>query len=52
VMVEDVARTTWLALQIGIPEEISPEDVARLHYRYTHIYGQQPDDGRKREGKP
>jgi len=40
VMVEDVARTVWLALQLGQPEEIPPEDVAKLHYRYTHIYGQ------------
>ena len=40
VMVEDVARTTWLALQIGTPEEISPENVAKLHHRYTHVYGQ------------
>ncbi len=40
VMVEDVAHTTWLALQIGQPEEISPENVERLHYRYTHVYGQ------------
>lgn len=40
VMVEDVAHTTWLALQLGQPEEISPENVARLHYRYTHVYGQ------------
>jgi L-ribulose-5-phosphate 4-epimerase len=40
VMVEDVARTVWLALQIGQPEEISPEDVAKLHHRYTHVYGQ------------
>jgi L-ribulose-5-phosphate 4-epimerase len=39
-MVEDVARTVWYALQIGQPEEISPEDVAKLHRRYTHIYGQ------------
>ena len=45
VMVEDVARTTWLALQIGVPEEISPDNVAKLHYRYTHIYGQRPDEG-------
>lgn len=43
VMVEDIARTTWLALQIGVPEEISREDVARLHHRYTYVYGQQPD---------
>ena len=40
VMVEDVARTTWLALQIGQPDEIDPEDVAKLHHRYTHVYGQ------------
>ena len=40
VMVEDTAKTVWLALQIGQPEEISPEDVAKLHHRYTHVYGQ------------
>jgi L-ribulose-5-phosphate 4-epimerase len=40
VMVEDVARTVWIALQIGQPDEISPEDVAKLHHRYTHEYGQ------------
>lgn len=40
VMVEDVAATVWLALQIGQPDEISAEDVAKLHHRYTHIYGQ------------
>jgi L-ribulose-5-phosphate 4-epimerase len=40
VMVEDVARTVWLALQIGQPDEIPTEQVARLHDRYTHVYGQ------------
>jgi L-ribulose-5-phosphate 4-epimerase len=40
VMVEDVAHTVWLALQLGQPEEIPPEDVAKLHDRYTHVYGQ------------
>jgi L-ribulose-5-phosphate 4-epimerase len=40
VMVEDVARTVWLALQLGQPDEISPDDVERLHQRYTHVYGQ------------
>jgi L-ribulose-5-phosphate 4-epimerase len=40
VMVEDVARTTWLALQIGQPDEIAPEAIAKLHHRYTHVYGQ------------
>jgi L-ribulose-5-phosphate 4-epimerase len=40
VMVEDVACTVWLALQIGQPDEIPEEDVAKLYYRYTHVYGQ------------
>jgi L-ribulose-5-phosphate 4-epimerase len=40
VMVEDVAKTVWIALQIGTPDAISPEDVEKLHHRYTHVYGQ------------
>ncbi|NIM93406.1 MAG: hypothetical protein GTO18_06810 [Anaerolineales bacterium] len=40
VMVEDVAKTVSIALSMGTPEEISPEDVAKLHKRYTTIYGQ------------
>lgn len=40
VMTEDNARTVWLAMQIGVPDEIPPEDVAKLHHRYTHVYGQ------------
>ena len=40
VMVEDVARTTFIALQLGQPDEITPEDIAKLHHRYTHVYGQ------------
>ena len=40
VMVEDVAATVWLALQLGQPEEIPPELVARLHDRYLNVYGQ------------
>ncbi len=40
VMVEDVACTVWRALQLGQPDEIAPEDVAKLHHRYLHIYGQ------------
>jgi L-ribulose-5-phosphate 4-epimerase len=40
VMTEDNARTVWLAMQIGTPDVISEEDVEKLHYRYTHIYGQ------------
>jgi L-ribulose-5-phosphate 4-epimerase len=41
VMVEDVARTVFMALQIGTPDEIPSEQVAKLHQRYTHVYGQQ-----------
>jgi L-ribulose-5-phosphate 4-epimerase len=40
VMAEDVAKTTWLALSIGQPDPIPPEDVAKLHDRYTNVYGQ------------
>lgn len=40
IMVEDVARTIWLAKQLGEPEEIPSDMVAKLHYRYTHDYGQ------------
>jgi L-ribulose-5-phosphate 4-epimerase len=40
VMTEDAAASVWLALQIGTPDEIPAEDVARLHDRYTKVYGQ------------
>jgi len=40
VMTEDVAKTVWLAMQIGQVEVISPDDVGSLHHRYTHVYGQ------------
>ena len=40
VMVEDVARTVWLARQLGQPEEIPAEQVSKLHNRYTNVYGQ------------
>lgn len=40
VMVEEIARTVWIALQMGQPDEISEEDVAKLHHRYTNVYGQ------------
>ena len=43
IMVEDIARTVWLAKAIGEPQEIPPEMVAQLHHRYTHEYGQEPD---------
>ena len=40
VMVEDVARTVFYALQLGQPDEIAPEEVARAHRRYLEEYGQ------------
>jgi L-ribulose-5-phosphate 4-epimerase len=40
VMTEDNARTVWAALQLGVPDEISAEDVEKLHDRYIHKYGQ------------
>jgi L-ribulose-5-phosphate 4-epimerase len=40
VMVEDVARTVFYAMQMGQPDEIPPEEVARAHRRYLDEYGQ------------
>jgi L-ribulose-5-phosphate 4-epimerase len=40
VMVEDVARTVFYAMQLGQPDEIPPEEVARAHRRYIEEYGQ------------
>ncbi|TET38107.1 MAG: L-ribulose-5-phosphate 4-epimerase [Anaerolineales bacterium] len=40
VMVEDVAKTAWIALQLGRPDEISPEDIKKLNDRYRNAYGQ------------
>lgn len=40
VMCEDVARTVYLAVQLGEPIRITPEDIAKLHDRYTNVYGQ------------
>jgi L-ribulose-5-phosphate 4-epimerase len=40
VLVEDVARTVFYALQLGQPDEIPPEEVARAHRRYLEEYGQ------------
>ncbi|MCI0709566.1 MAG: L-ribulose-5-phosphate 4-epimerase [Chloroflexi bacterium] len=40
VMCEDVARTVFLAHQLGQPIPIAPQDIARLHQRYTQVYGQ------------
>jgi L-ribulose-5-phosphate 4-epimerase len=40
VMVEDIAATVFMALQLGQPDEIPPEAVTRLHDRYKNVYGQ------------
>ena len=40
VMTEDIARTVFYALQLGQPDELSPEEVAANHDRYMNRYGQ------------
>ncbi len=40
IMTEDNAKTVWLAMQIGVPDEILQEDVEKLHHRYVNVYGQ------------
>ena len=40
VMVEDVAKTVWLAMQIGTPNPIPPEEAEKWYDRYHNRYGQ------------
>lgn len=40
VMVEDIAATVWIALQMGQPDEIPAHLVEKLNYRYQNVYGQ------------
>ena len=40
VMTEDVARTVYYALQLGQPQELAAEEVARGHRQYLEKYGQ------------
>lgn len=40
VMCEDVARTAFLAVQLGHPVPLNPGDIDRLYTRYTTVYGQ------------
>ncbi len=40
VMTEDNAAIVWTALQMGTPLTIAADDIAKLHHRYTHVYGQ------------
>jgi len=39
VMVEDVAKTVWLAMQIGQVESLPAEEIAANHDRYQNRYG-------------
>jgi L-ribulose-5-phosphate 4-epimerase len=39
VMVEDIARTVWLALQLGLPDELPADEIAANFDRYQHRYG-------------
>jgi L-ribulose-5-phosphate 4-epimerase len=40
VMIEDVARTVWYALQIGDPQPLPEHEIAKWHGRYQNAYGQ------------
>ena len=40
VMTEDVAKTVWLAMQIGTPSALSPEEAEKWYDRYHNRYGQ------------
>jgi L-ribulose-5-phosphate 4-epimerase len=40
VMTEDVAKTVWLAMQIGTPVAIPPEEAEKWYDRYHNRYGQ------------
>jgi L-ribulose-5-phosphate 4-epimerase len=40
VMTEDVAKTVWLAEQLGTPHKLSAEEALKWHDRYHNSYGQ------------
>jgi L-ribulose-5-phosphate 4-epimerase len=40
VMVEDVAKTTFLALQLGIANSLPEDEIKRAHHAYINLYGQ------------
>jgi L-ribulose-5-phosphate 4-epimerase len=40
VMTEDVAKTVWLAMQIGSPQTIPAEEAEKWYDRYHNRYGQ------------
>jgi L-ribulose-5-phosphate 4-epimerase len=39
IMVEDVAKTVWLSMQVGTPEELPPDEVKANYDRYHTRYG-------------
>ncbi len=39
VMVEDIAKTVWLAMQVGQIEELAAEEIAANYDRYQNRYG-------------
>ncbi|HEX7588539.1 MAG TPA: L-ribulose-5-phosphate 4-epimerase [Anaerolineae bacterium] len=39
IMVEDIAKTVWLAMQVGQVEELPAEEIAANHERYQNRYG-------------
>lgn len=51
VMCEDVARTAFLATQLGRPQPLHPADIDKLYDRYTHVYGQQAAPAPQKEGE-
>jgi L-ribulose-5-phosphate 4-epimerase len=40
IMVEDVAKTVWLAMQLGTPVPLPPDEVGKWWDRYQNRYGQ------------
>ena len=52
VMVEDVARTAFLAYQLGNVQPIAQEDIDRLYARYQGVYGQPPKAQTPGEPRP
>ncbi len=43
VMVENIAKSVWLAMQIGNPTLIPEDSIKYLHDRYMNVYGQKKD---------
>jgi L-ribulose-5-phosphate 4-epimerase len=39
VMVEDIAKTVWLAMQIGQVQDLPADEIAANYQRYQHRYG-------------